>query len=143
MRIIISLIFALFLFTNFQQPGLDRELQLLKETDKNWAEAFEAKDLNRILSFYDEEAYFVQDPPVWGKDKLRKFWEDFFALPDYTLTWHVEDARISKKGDLAYTSGPWLQQFTQNGKTNKSTGRYLAVWRKQKDGTWKVLADKP
>ena len=136
------LILSLFSFKNPQQSNSDKDLHLLRDTDKNWAAAFESKDIERMLSFYDQEAFFVQNSPVRGIENLRKFWEKYFSLPDYKLTWQVEDARISESGDLGFTSGPWQQQWTQEGKLVKSTGRYVAVWHKQKDGTWKVLVDK-
>lgn len=118
------LILAFFSFKSHSQSSSDKELQLLRDTDKNWAATCESKDVNRMLSFYDEEAFFVQNPPVRGKDSLRELWGKYFSLPDYLLTWQVEDARISESEDLAYTSGPWQQQWTKDGKLIKSTGRY-------------------
>jgi len=141
--ITLLLILVLIQLRSFSQSTSEKDLQQLRETDKNWAAACESKDVIRMLSFYDEEAFFVQNPPVRGKENLREFWKKYFSMPDYLLTWQVEDASISKSGDLAYTSGPWQQQWTTDGKLIKSTGRYLAVWRKQTDGTWKVLVDKP
>jgi len=117
------LILSLFSFKNPQQSNSDKDLQLLRDTDKNWAAACESKDIERMLSFYDQEAFFAQNSPVRGIENLRKFWEKYFSLPDYKLTWQVEDARISESGDLGFTSGPWQQQWTREGKLVKSTGR--------------------
>lgn len=45
---------------------------------------------------------------------------------------------------MKYTSGIWDQAMIgKDGKEKKSKGRYLAVWKRQKDGSWKVLVDKP
>jgi ketosteroid isomerase-like protein len=142
-KIIIFLTFSLFSISVYSQSSSNEVLQLLLDADNNWATACKSKDVNRMIAFYDEEATLVVQPPVRGADDLRKLWEKYFSLPDYLLTWQAEDAWISKSGDIAYTSGPWEQQWTQDGKLLKFTGRYLAVWRKQKDGSWKVLIDQP
>lgn len=122
----------------------DDELQLLRETDKSQSEACTSKDLNRFLSFYDDEAIgIIQNTSIRGKENLKKFWENNFSLPDFQITWQVEDVFISQSGDLGYTSGPWQQQWTKDGKLIKSNGRYLTVWRRQKGGAWKEIVGKP
>ena len=135
------LILALISFENCQPSSSDEKVQVLRDADKNCEAAYESKDINRVLSFYDEYAFIVKNPPIQGKDNIRRFLEQLFSLPDFQLTWQVEDAWTSKSEDIAYTSGSWQQQWTKDGKLIKSTGRYLGVWRKQKDGTWKVLVD--
>jgi ketosteroid isomerase-like protein len=121
----------------------DDELKLLRETDKSQSEACNFRNLNRFLTFYDDEVIGIQNPPIRGKDNMKKFWENLFSLPDYQIKWQVEDVFISQSGDIGYTSGPWQQQWTQEGKLIKSNGRYLTVWRKYKDGTWKEIVGKP
>ena len=41
-----------------------------------------------------------------------------------------------------YTSGTTEMNFKDaSGKTNHDKGKYLTVWKKQADGSWKVLYD--
>ena len=141
--ILIPLIPLLFACSDSRNNSLDNDLQKLKDADKNWAKACESKDVTRMIACYDSNAFFVQETPIRGIENLTKFWQDIFKLPEYFLTWQVEDAKISVNGDLGYTSGLWQQQYKQNGELIKSSGRYLAVWQKQLDGSWKVLVDKP
>jgi ketosteroid isomerase-like protein len=137
------LLFILSACKNSIQVNNDDELKLLRETDKNQSEACASKDLNRLLSFYEDDAIGIQNAPIRGKENLQKFWANAFSMPDYLLTWQAEDVFISESGDIGYTSGPWQQQWIQDGKLIKSNGRYLTIWRKQKDGTWKQLIGKP
>jgi len=48
---------------------------------------------------------------------------------------------VSRSGDLGYTTGPW--EFRQNGIDDKEVayGNFVTLWKKQADGTWKVLVD--
>jgi ketosteroid isomerase-like protein len=58
------------------------------------------------------------------------------------LTWRPRGADISRGGDLGYT---WGEYEYRPGATNAAGpihyGKYLTVWKKQKDGSWKFVAD--
>jgi ketosteroid isomerase-like protein len=65
-----------------------------------------------------------------------------FAHKDFKISWHPDKAGIARSGDLGYTSGPYEETFTDvTGKTVSDKGKYLTVWKKQSDGSWKVLFD--
>jgi ketosteroid isomerase-like protein len=49
---------------------------------------------------------------------------------------------VASSGDLAYTEGDFLsQERTPEGKEASRTGRYVTVWRKQLDGSWRAVLD--
>ncbi|PYQ21943.1 MAG: hypothetical protein DMF81_13800, partial [Acidobacteria bacterium] len=49
---------------------------------------------------------------------------------------------VASSGDLAYTRGEFESKGTdREGKPSTRTGRYLTVWRKQVDGSWRVAVD--
>jgi ketosteroid isomerase-like protein len=59
-----------------------------------------------------------------------------------TLTWTPIKAEMSASGDLGYTYGNYI--FTAKNKDGKvvvNHGKYTSIWRKQKDGQWKVVVD--
>ncbi len=66
-------------------------------------------------------AYYQVQPDVAGK-----------------RTWKPSYAEISASGELGYTAGPYTVA-QQDGRLQ--FGHYAAVWRKQADGAWKVVAD--
>jgi uncharacterized protein (TIGR02246 family) len=46
--------------------------------------------------------------------------------------------------DTAYETGKWSYTFQPAGRERtRMSGRYVTVWRKQKDGAWKIHADLP
>jgi len=57
--------------------------------------------------------------------------------PDLKIDWEPDEAVISAGGDLGYTLGH--ATITRDGKVDKS--RYLTIWRKQPDGSWKFILD--
>ena len=59
-----------------------------------------------------------------------------------TLTWTPVKAGMAASGDLGYTYGNYV--FTGKNKEGKlvtTYGKYTSIWRKQKDGQWKVVVD--
>lgn len=61
---------------------------------------------------------------------------------NYQLTWTPTDAMMGPSGDMGYTWGHFEGHSKDaNGNPVTTTGRYMTVWRKQKDGDWKVVLD--
>ena len=51
--------------------------------------------------------------------------------------------KIDVAGDLAYARGKFTEKYTdrKTGKAMTDSGSYLAVYKKQDDGSWKVIDD--
>jgi len=56
-----------------------------------------------------------------------------------TLEWYPTLSHTAASGDLGYTTGPWTYR-TADGKTEVN-GTFLSVWRKQPEGSWRVVVD--
>jgi ketosteroid isomerase-like protein len=53
---------------------------------------------------------------------------------------HARD--IIGGGDLPYTVGSWVRRgLSADGHPTTASGHYLTVWRKQADGTGKIVYD--
>ena len=62
--------------------------------------------------------------------------------PGAAISWKATKVEVATSGDLAYVSGTYEERMTDaSGKTVNDRGKYLEVWEKQADGTWKVVAD--
>ena len=58
------------------------------------------------------------------------------------LTWSPVAADISASGDLGYTYGTFeFRSKDKEGKETVNHGKYMSVWKKQADGSWKVAVD--
>jgi ketosteroid isomerase-like protein len=58
------------------------------------------------------------------------------------LNWGPAWVGASSAGDVAVSIGPWLFAAPENPVVKReTTGWYISVWRRQKDGTWKVAVD--
>jgi len=92
-----------------------------------------------ITYFADNGVEVVDGGGFSSKDDMRKQppWAE-----GTTLTWTPVHADMAASGDLGYTYGNFV--FTAKNKDGKlvtSYGKYTSIWKKQKDGQWKVVVD--
>ena len=55
------------------------------------------------------------------------------------VEWAPEAAHAGKGGDFGYTWG--YATYTREGQEGASYGKYITVWQRQEDGSWKWIAD--
>src|SRR5271170_7684896 len=60
----------------------------------------------------------------------------------YQLTWTPQGGQMSPAGDMGFTWGHYEgTSKDKNGNPIKQTGRYMTIWKKMPDGSWKVALD--
>jgi ketosteroid isomerase-like protein len=78
--------------------------------------------------------------PVIGKAAIAA--DANWSAADYQLTWRPEGGRMSPAGDMGFTWGHYEGHFKKpDGSAGITSGRYMTVWKKQADGSWKVSLD--
>jgi ketosteroid isomerase-like protein len=78
--------------------------------------------------------------PANGRDAIAK--EATWSPKNYQLVWTPTDGVMSPLGDMGYTWGHYEgRSIDADGNSKVTTGRYLTIWRKEPDGSWKVLLD--
>ena len=61
---------------------------------------------------------------------------------EYVLTWVAQGAQMGPSNDMGFTWGHYEGRSTdKNGQAIVTTGRYITVWKKLPDGSWKVAMD--
>jgi ketosteroid isomerase-like protein len=117
--------------------------QPVMDADRAFNQVTQEKRLEGWMSFMaDSVVLFGVNPPVVGKDAVRKFYDGVFADANTTLTWEPKSGEVQPSGRVGYTSGRWtIRGKSPKGEAVERHGSYLTVWEKQKDGTWKVIAD--
>jgi len=92
-----------------------------------------------FLEFFAPEAVSFIPEPGNAHERLKKRPAPK-EPPPVLLEWGPEQAEIAPGGDMGWTTGP--SRFTDK-RENKvvQTGYYFSVWKKQPDGTFKVVLD--
>ena len=53
----------------------------------------------------------------------------------------VITVKIWLDGDAAYETGKYKYEYTEKGKPTTEEGRYVTMWKRQSDGSWKLTMD--
>jgi ketosteroid isomerase-like protein len=75
--------------------------------------------------------------PLEGREVVRIH---FAASPQIILDCQPIGAEISAGGDLGYTWGTFeIRKQLEDGKIKNIYGKYVSVWKKQADSTWRIV----
>jgi ketosteroid isomerase-like protein len=114
----------------------------IMQADRDFNKATQEKRAEGWLSYFALDEAAVPDPPTAGREAIRARYEKTFSNPDFTLTWEPIKAEVFPAGNVGYTTGKYVARFkNKEGRMMESRGRYITVWRKQDDGTWKIVTD--
>ena len=111
----------------------------VRDADEQWSKVAAAKDLDKTISFYADDAVVLppNEAAVITKDGIRNLWKGFFdSLTG--ISWKTTRVETAKSGDMAYLIGTY-EMTLKDG--SKDKGKYCEVWKKQANGKWKVSAD--
>jgi len=120
------------------------ERELLLQLDHDFDAATAEKGIEGWLSYFAENGSMLPPagPPVTGPEAIRKTMGLALADPHFPLRWQPRRAEILVPGVLGYTLGRYSQKRKRpDGKTLLEQGTYFTLWRKQQDGSWKIVLD--
>lgn len=116
--------------------------QALEAANAKFVEAFNRGDAAAVAALYTDDATLL--PPssdlIRGRQGLQDFWSAAMkaGLKDVALTtvdvWGSEDTAC-EIGKYSVTVQPEGQE------RRADSGKYLVVWKRQTDGSWKLQAD--
>ena len=123
---------------NFPPSANGADEQAVKDADAAWSKAAGAKDLEKSVSFYADDALVLppNEPAVSGKEKIHDLWKGILdSIAD--MSWKATRVEMAKSGDMAVLTGTWEMTMKDGAKDH---GKYCEVWEK-KGGTWKCGTD--
>jgi ketosteroid isomerase-like protein len=93
-----------------------------------------------VSAYYSDDAVLLPPnaPPATGHAAIVAFFRTFPPITAFQL----HTAEIEGAGDLAYLRGHYVMTMTPpGGPAMADSGKYLEIWRKQSDGSWKAARD--
>jgi len=130
-----------------QKPAADQSAaaaSAVRSADSTWEKTFVNRDTAGVVGFVEATGSVMppNGPIATGPDAVRALFTGFWALPGISLHWQATSAEASQSGELAYSSGTYDLTFNgPDGKPVSDKGKFVTVWRKQSDGSWKVVRD--
>ena len=124
-----------------ERTGLAAEADKLLAADRAFAATVvEIGAPDAFQLFFDEQGLHlaVAGEPVTGADAVRAH---LVAGQGHLLSWEPRYAEVFAPGHWGWTWGEWQAHEPGAGGRRIAEGRYVNVWKKQRDGSWKVRAD--
>jgi uncharacterized protein (TIGR02246 family) len=145
------IVFALVLFGCAQAPPpappdtRAADEQAIRDSETAWVKEFAAKDTDKIVAHYADDGTVLLSnaPTMIGKEAIRAGMKEAVSDPNFALDLQTVKVEVAKGGDVAYSQGTYAFKGT-DAKTKKvvtEKGRYVEVYKKQPDGSWKIVED--
>ena len=129
----------LFLAVGVAPPAATaRELaDQVRKAEVGFASTMAARDHAAFTSYLAADAVFFGGGGVQrGKTAVAAAWKPFFEKPQAPFSWAPTDVEVLDSGALGMSSGPVYDP------SGRRVGTFNSIWRREKDGSWKVVFDK-
>ena len=98
-------------------------------------------DLNGLISLFADDAVVMppNDSPLFGKDEIRSWWEEYFQF--FKIESSVEtDGELTVAGNQAFDRASFTVTIVSriSGTRIRDDVRSLIVWKHEPDGAWKI-----
>ncbi len=114
----------------------------IEKLGKSFAEAFTRGDIPAVAAMYAEDA--MAFPPeseiVKGRPAIEAMWKGVRDMGAQSMELNTLDVQTS--GNLVVETGKGTLHIAGAGAAPAAVSvKYVVVWKKQKDGSWKIIRD--
>lgn len=139
MKALITTIFLLFALT--QEKGLPPVQAELVNTERAFAKlAVERGIRDSFIAYFADDGIGFAPHPYKVKDVFSQRPAPTTRSP-IVLNWAPVYGDIAQAGDLGWNTGPTVFEDTSPEKKPTRHGLFFSIWKKQSDGSWKVVID--
>lgn len=119
----------------------DADQAAIRQSVTPFVKAVSDRDFAAFAAWYAEDAILLppEGPLVQGRAAIQAWAAAFPPFTDFTL----QQVEVDGRADLAYVRGTYAMTIAVPGAPApvQDRGKYIEIWRKQADGTWKIARD--
>lgn len=117
--------------------------QTIDQENMKYADALQRGDTAALLALYDDDGMVMMGgAPAWrGHSEIASKGAEMFQNVKFSdATFNTTNVDVG--GDFAIETGTYeLTTTPKGGKPVPDKGKYVTVWKRQADGSWKVYRD--
>src|SRR5688572_12386283 len=112
--------------------------QQVRDAENGFAATMAKRELPAFARFHGGGGVFFgrENTAFRGKQAVVDSWKGLYEKPEAPFSWRSESVEVSASGTLAHSSGPVINRKGERVAT------FNSVWRRESDGSWKVVFDK-
>ena len=120
--------------------GVSPDARLLQADREFAAASLRAGPAEAFYQFTTADALQLpaDGEPLRGREAIR---DSLSEGPPRVLNWQPQFAEVADDEDLGWTWGLWQLYETGAGGRRLAQGKYVNIWKKQPDDSWKVRLD--
>ncbi len=133
--------------TKTQTPAPSGELtEARKAIDKGnaqWIEAWEKADASLIAGLFATDGVLLgrNGKSFKGPNQILERMKTVMEAAGKGVKATVTTVDLWLDGDTAYETGKYSYTSQEKGQPVTDEGRYVTIWRRQSDSSWKIIAD--
>ncbi len=119
--------------------------EAIRQADLAWSAAQASDGLDGVMPFYLDDAILLppNSPMVIGKEAIREA-SAAIDSPGFSVSWKPMKVEVAQSGELGYAIGNFEGNIVDSaGNLVPVKGKYVEIWKKQADGSWKIAVDMP
>jgi uncharacterized protein (TIGR02246 family) len=117
--------------------------QSIDRGNAQWIEAFEKADASLIASLFADDGVMLgrNGKSFKGPSQILERQKTVMQAMGKNTKVTVTTTDLWLDGDTAYETGKYSYKFQQNGQPVTDQGRYVTIWKRQRDSSWKIAMD--
>ena len=123
----------------------DKRELAIRRARAEFVAAANAGDLERAVGILAPDAVVLVHgaPAIEGSERFRRMASQAFAAEAHPrLT--MGTTRLTRSGALAYELGSYqIERRRPDGTASVERGKYVDVWQRQRDGSWRIVVHAP
>jgi ketosteroid isomerase-like protein len=126
----------------FKTPELSPGVLQLLQLEGDFAESVKVGGGKAFVTWFADDAVILNNgqPVILGRGALAE--QANWDPRTYQLNWVADGAQMGPSGDMGFTWGQYEgRTIPPDGKPIITRGRFITIWKKLPDGTWKVAMD--
>ena len=126
-----------------EQAGLAEARKAIDKGNAQWIEAWDKADASLIAALFTNDGVLLGRNGKFFKgpkqvlERMKPLMESAGKGVKATLT----TVDLWLDGETAYETGTYSYKYREAGKPVNEEGRYVTIWKRQGDGSWKIAVD--
>jgi uncharacterized protein (TIGR02246 family) len=126
-----------------ESEALAEARRAIDKGNAQWSEGWAKGDAAMVAALFAEDGVQLagHGKIIRGRQQIAEHLKAGMQGADPGIKVTVTTTQIWLDGDTAYESGRYKYEYTEKGKPGKDEGHYVTIWKRQKDGSWKLAMD--
>jgi uncharacterized protein (TIGR02246 family) len=128
---------------NKNETALAEVRRAIDKGNAQWIEAWDKADASLIAGLFAEDGVLLgrNGKLFKGPQQILERMKTVLGAAGKGVKATVTTVDLWLDGNTAYETGTYSYRYQEAGKPVNDEGRYVTIWKKQSDGSWKIASD--